>query len=495
MNSFNLADTFVGLGHRYVNRTALVSRSRSLSFSELAAYGAQLGRALRTRGVGPGQNVGLAFRDGFDTITYMLALWMIDAVPVPFDFRARLDERARLVEDFDLALVCSDAGSIASGFEGQPHDDAWTETVARQSAEPPRSPEPTTETAMISLTSGTTGRPLGLILTHAEMLLRQLTQRDAGLNFPLGIHFNAAPLSFSASRTQTISRLCEGNTVHFFPSMFSPEEFVEALNRSQATFTFVVPTVIRSLVEYARSHPQDGPLFPTLLGMQGGGSMSTPDEKREAKRLLTPHYYEVYASSLAGTFTVLRGEDVDNHADTVGRVIPTVRLEIVDDEDRLLPAGEAGIIRLRTPSMATGTYRNIARATGDRLKDGWIYPGDLGSIDADGYVRILGRTSDVIIRGGANVHPAEVEKILSTHPAVRAVTVLGYASEREGEEIGAVVVGDSNVGEAELTAFVRAQLPPDKRPRRFLLVPALPVTNAGKPDKAAMRKLLEGDGG
>jgi acyl-CoA synthetase (AMP-forming)/AMP-acid ligase II len=136
--------------------------------------------------------------------------------------------------------------------------------------------------------------------------------------------------------------------------------------------------------------------------------------------------------------------------------------------------------------MARNTYGGKTRSGGDRIKDGWVYPGDIGSVDRNNFLTIQGRASDVIIRNGVNVHPSEVEVVLSTMPGIREVAVVGYSAQREGEEIAAFVVTNEPISEAQLTAHCRAALAPDKRPRKFLVVQDLPRNASGKVLRSAL---------
>jgi acyl-CoA synthetase (AMP-forming)/AMP-acid ligase II len=233
-----------------------------------------------------------------------------------------------------------------------------------------------------------------------------------------------------------------------------------------------------------------GTLFADLDSLYCFGAPLLPEEKRRARSRLSRNFVEGYASSLSGRISVLSGEDIDQRPETVGRVLSQVELHIVNADDEKLPIGEAGMIRIRSPGIASGIYRGISRATGDQIKDGWAYPGDIGAIDADGFLQLFGRSSDVIIRGGSNVHPSEIEIVLAEHPGVREAAVVGFSQSREGEEIAAFVVPAGDLTESDLIAFCRARLVPDKRPRRFILVPSLPRNANGKVARSELRERL-----
>lgn len=490
--SFNLADALLALAQRHLNRPALIGGVRHVTFGELGASAAQVAHLLRAEGITTDQHVGIALRDGVETVIHLLALWMIDAVGVVIDFRSPAAERALLAEEFDLAAIIAETAPPAAPYKAiVATDPAWLAQRLRQPTTPPESRRDGSGIAVISLTSGTTGRPLGLLIRHEGLLLRLSQTIDRHVGRP-GTYLTTMPMHFSSGRNTLLTKLLLGWTVVVYPPLFSAPELAREIIRLAPDAVGIVPTTLRGLIEHARG--KAAPLFPSLSELNCGGSMISPQEKRDARALLSPNFSEAYGSSLCGGVTYMKGDDIDTHADTVGRVMPMVRLEIVDENDAPLPPGQPGIIRVRSPAMIVGTYRNRTRPYGDRIKDGWIYPGDIGSLDEEGFLRILGRASDVIIRGGANVHPSEIESVVAAHPAVREVAVVGYAAAREGEEIAAFVVPSGALSEADLTALARTRLAPDKRPRRFVLVDALPQTAVGKLDRKALRERLEAEG-
>jgi acyl-CoA synthetase (AMP-forming)/AMP-acid ligase II len=167
----------------------------------------------------------------------------------------------------------------------------------------------------------------------------------------------------------------------------------------------------------------------------------------------------------------------------------------VDEHDNPVRApGEAGTIRLRSPGMAQ-SIEGASRESGDRLKDGWAYPGDVGALDDQGFLTLVGRTSDLIIRGGINVHPSEIESVLAEYPGIRDVAAVGFPSAREGEEIAVFVVPAGEFSESDLMSYCRARLSPDKRPRRFLSVRELPRNANGKVLRGELRRLLQDEPG
>ena len=171
--------------------------------------------------------------------------------------------------------------------------------------------------------------------------------------------------------------------------------------------------------------------------------------------------------------------------------MPYVALEIVDANDKALPREEAGIIRVRAPGMARSVYGSTMREAGDKLSDGWAYPGDFGMMDDGGFLRLLGRTSDVVVRGSVNVHPSEIERAIAVHEGVREVVVVGFDKMPEGQEIAAFIVPTGTLTETALIAHCRTRLSPDKRPRKFIFLKEMPRNAYGKVSRAELRRQIE----
>ena len=485
----NLADAFVGLASRWPERTALIAPGLTLTYPQLAARAAQTARELRLRGVMPGANIGIGIRNNAETLVAMIALWMLGATAVPIDFRTAAAERNLLASEFDLYGIIEDRRFPAPSYASIFLDGSWSDQIGRHDSSPlPNDAD--NAPALIGLTSGTTARPVGIILDHERALLRFTF--DQAQNFGT-LLLNPLPLSFSASRSHSFAALLKGIAVYFYPLLFSAPELVEAALTSKATSICTVPTIVRSWLDMAAQ--RSAPLFDSLDALYCFGAPMLAAEKLQSKARLSSNFVQEYGASFCGRITALRGADIDVKSETVGRPLPYVEVQVVDDGDRILPAGAEGFIRVRSPGMAQQVYGNTTRTDSDRLKDGWAYTGDIGLLDEDGFVRLLARSSDLIIRAGANVHPAEVEAVLAGHQGVKEVAVVGFAKSREGEEIAAFVVSAGEVSEADLVAHCRAHLTPDKRPRRFVFVTDLPRNTVGKILRTELRERLQREEG
>lgn len=490
MNStkVSLGDCLWARAARHPERPAIVRSDLSLTYAEFAAQAARTAHALKARGLGAGDRIGVASRDGVETMIAMFATWFLDAVSVPIDFRMRADEKIRLAQEFDLSAIIEDRDHGGTSYMSVVLDADWHESRMRMPATPLPIDGPPVP-ALISLTSGTTGRPLGIELDHHSVIARFFGYSQEGTYVLDGIFLNAVPVSSSGSRNHSIARLLAGGTLHFFPPIFGADEYVEALNSTGASFTFAVPTTVSAMLDLT----EDGaaPLLPNLKTLYVGGASMTAREKQRAQQLVSPTFMFCFSSSITGTCSVLYGEDVQTNPDSSGRILPLIRAEVVDADGNQMPAGETGILRVRSPAMSHRFYQNRSRDTGDRIMNGWAYTGDFASITKDRLLTITGRTSDMIIRGGTNVYPAEVETVIAALEGVRDCAVVGYASDREGQEIAAFIETDRPLDEAQVIAYCRAQLVPDKRPRRVVLVDELPRNANGKVLKRDLVARLE----
>jgi len=254
---------------------------------------------------------------------------------------------------------------------------------------------------------------------------------------------------------------------------------VEVANRVQATVGFVVPTILRALLALPA---ESEPLLPGLQALICAGAPTHQEEKRAALRRLTPHLHEIYGTVGTGPITVLGPLDIADHAESAGRPHDIWHVEVVDETDRVLPKGAPGRLRVRGPGAATRLESSAANAA-EAVREGWYYTGDIAQLDDDGFLHLKGRVSDVILRGGSNVYPDEVEAVLVEHPAVADAAVIGRLSRELGEEVVAVVVARASVAPDELIAHCRKRLSPYKLPAEIVFVAELPRTSFGKPDR------------
>ena len=490
ITTINFADIVGGIARRFPDRAAIKSPNTTFSYRELIICAAQNAGKLGEAGVSPGMIVGLLFRDNAEAFIQMLSIWMIGATAAPIDFRTKQQKLAELSCKFDIPVIITDrAMRDEHSFKSIVVDKVWHEQVISNGKDIPRLSAEAAP-ALLIFTSGTTGKPTGIVLDHDRLLLRVLHPLPVGERDVGGRLLNPIPLSFAMSIHNTLSHMVRGGTVEYFPALFGIAELNDAVSNPDVTSVCLVPTILRSLLDLHASRAT--PAYPHLKLIYCTGAPLQAAEKTMAVTVLSQSFVELYANSLSGRLTFSDELDIRARPNSVGRILPQVLLQIVDDDGNELSNEKTGSIRVRSPGMARRLTGNTdTKTAGDRIVEGWVYTGDTGYIDAEGFLFLAGRDSDIIIRAGVNVHPAEVELAFAEHPGVREVAVVGYPTEREGEEIAAFVVADSTVTESELRALARARLSADRVPRKFEFVSDLPRNENGKILRDVLRKILD----
>jgi acyl-CoA synthetase (AMP-forming)/AMP-acid ligase II len=296
----------------------------------------------------------------------------------------------------------------------------------------------------------------------------------------------ATPLYFGGARYMTLAYLFMGATVVLQPAPYTAEELARSVNAQRVSSLFLVPTLLRRLVELPKPSL---PLFPQVRRLISSGASLYADERRAIMRELSPDFFNFYSSSEGGGISLLRPEHPDAVSLSVGQVVFGAEVEVIDGEHRPVEAGTVGAIRYRGGSVADSYYRNPQESAA-AFRDGWYYPGDLGRFDADGFLYLTGRAKDMIIRGGVNIYPAEIEQTLVAHPAVAEAAVVGWPAQERGEEVAAFVVRRSAVDEGALMAHCRATLAPYKIPKAVFFLDELPKSGLGKVLKPSLVERL-----
>jgi long-chain acyl-CoA synthetase len=345
--------------------------------------------------------------------------------------------------------------------------------------------------AWLFYTSGTTGRPKGAMLTHRVLsVMSHAYATEVDPVAPGDAILHAAPMSHGSGLyiMAHVARL----GINAVPDSggFEPAEIFRLFERWPRASMFAAPTMIKRLVD-ARDDC-DPKNIRTIIW--GGAPMYVEDALRALDRF-GPRLAQIYGQGESPmTITVLPKEDIAERDHprwrerlaSAGRPYACVEVMVADSEDRALPAGESGEILCRGDVVMPGYWEN-PQASADTLRNGWLHTGDLGAFDADGYLTLKDRSKDVIISGGTNIYPREVEEVLLRHPRVREVSVIGRPDREWGEIVVAYVVGDAPAGELDglcLEAIARF-----KRPKDYVFVDALPKNNYGKILKTELRAM------
>lgn len=491
MHPVNLADALMAMSLAQPDKPAVIEAGVSLTRSQFMDLSARWRTVLAGTGIGSGDRIGVACQSELDSLAAYVGLWLLNAAPVPMDFRSRRAERTKYARSFSLKTIIETRTPPGEGeYPAICVDDSWRKAIADAIPEYERHCDDGDHPAFIALTSGTTGKPQGFLQSHHCFYLRYTNVMTCKPNFGYGERYlSLMPMHFGGARAIVIYALLDGATIQFHGPLFTANEVVETIRRDRVSSTWMVPSVLQEMMSLA-----DGvaPLLPDLEVLQCGGATVSPDIKREVRKRLCPGFIEIFAATAPGSITSLYGADLETHAETVGRPFRHVLAEIVDPDGTPLPRNEVGRLRVRSPGMPSGVIRDSGSTIQpvEGILDGWAYSGDLAAITEDGFLRLAGRVSDIIIRSGANILPKEIESTLIQHAAVRDVCVVGVPSESVGEEIVAIIESDSPQIEPELAALCSRELSPYKRPRMFKFVDRIPRNELGKLPKTAVMALL-----
>jgi long-chain acyl-CoA synthetase len=484
---------------RRPDATAVVAGEEHITYKALWEQTCAYGGALQQRGIGPGSRVALLIPNVPDFARVYYAVLALGAVVVPLHALLKGREIEYMLRDSAAELLVCAAPLLDEGAKGAAAAGVdvvtvlvpeGTEGVARLEAEAttaapitgwlPRRPE---DTATILYTSGTTGEPKGALGTHFALVEQVNTLLTSTFDMGAGdVIFGGLPLFHTFGQTCVLNTgLQAGATVVMLPK-FTGTAALELMHKHSINIFFGVPTMYIALLEAAKSSA----VRPAGLRYCISGGASLPvavmDKFRDE---FGSEIYEGYGLTETSPVASFNHVGTTPRPGTIGTAIWGVQVEIahpdIADAIELLPAGELGELVVRGHNLFKG-YLNRPEDTAQAVVDGWFRTGDLGTKDQDGYLRILDRKKEMIIRNGNNVYPREVEEVLSRHPDVVSVAVYGIPHETHGQEVAAAVVlsTDSTTTGGELIEYGSQQLAAYKYPRVIRLMDELPMGPSGK---------------
>ncbi|MBL7499086.1 AMP-binding protein [Frankia sp. CNm7] len=503
-----LPDLLIAALRRHPDRPAIHLDGGTLTGAQLSARISRYAQVYTASGVRPGSGVAMLSTNrpevlyamgaymvagarntslhplgSLDDHAYVLADAEIETLVFDPSFAERAAQLAERVPTLKRLLsfgpceVGEDLAALAEGYEPRPL------VAPRLDAE---------GIAAVAYTGGTTGQPKGVMATYrgsATMTQILLTEWQ----WPTDLrHLVCTPLSH-AGAPFIVPVLLQGGSVVVLPK-FDAGQVLDAIERHRITSIFLVPAMIYAILDHPRFDQTDLSSLETVFY---GASAMSPTRLRDAIRRIGPVFFQFYGQTEAPqTVLVLRKEehDPDDPARlaSCGRPVPWLKVALLDDQGRQVPPGEPGEICVRGPLVMKG-YWNKPEQTAEALAGGWLHTGDIARQDEHGFYTIVDRKKDMIVSGGFNVFPREIEDALSAHPAVAAAAAVGVPDEKWGEAVKAVVVlraGTPASPEqlaAELTALVKERKGPHHAPKSVEFVDALPLTAVGKPDKKALR--------
>jgi long-chain acyl-CoA synthetase len=458
-------------------------------------------------GVAAGDRVVVSMANRPEVSVVYQALWRAGAVVTPATFLLPVEDLRHVIADSEACAVLTTSEFIdkvtqaVAGLDTVRHvictdggnDDGITALAELEQSEPaPIVARDDDDLAALLYTGGTTGRAKGVMLSHANLFFSTRGVQKASYVEGVGRSLMTLPLSHSYGLLVTISAMhSPERPVTVLLRWFDPAAFLELIAEHRLQTSAVVPSMIHLLV----AQPLERHDLSSLVYLGCGAAPLSPSAAEEIERRI-PSVTVRQGYGLTETAALISTNPAGHEKPgSVGVPIPGVTVRIVDDDGRELPAGEAGEICCRSPAVMRGYWHAGGRdpeLTADAIRDGWLHTGDIGYLDDDGYLFIVDRKKDLIIRGGFNVYPRDVEDVLLAHPAVTAAGVVGRPDERHGEEVVAFVslTSPGAVTEDELVEWARRRIGGYKYPREVHIIDAIPLTAVGKLDRKALRGRL-----
>jgi len=490
----NLAATLTNTAGRYPDRTAVRLNQCALRYRDLDDLSARAASWLLGRGIKPGDRVALMAPNTPEFIELYYGILRAGAVVVPLNPLFKSREVSYHLADSGAGLALAWHGvadQAAAGAAGAGTGLAVIEpgeladTLARSEPAPAVADRAPSDTAVILYTSGTTGQPKGAELTHANLISNIEVTRTTLLNLqPADVVLGALPLFHSFGQTVGMGcAIASGACLTLLPR-FDPAGALEVIKRDQVTVLLGVPTMYAALLHNAGGSAGDAASLRVCVS--GGAAM--PGELMHAfEKQFDCMILEGYGLSETSPVASFNHPDRERKPGTIGQAIAGVEMRIQNDDGELLPAGETGEIAIRGDNVMKGYWRR-PQETAEAMAGGWFRTGDLGRVDPEGYFTIVDRKKDMIIRGGLNVYPREVEEVLYEHPAVAEAAVIGVPDQMLGEEVAAVVKlkPGASADPGQLRDHVKGQLAAYKYPRQVWIVDELPYGGSGKILKRAI---------
>jgi long-chain acyl-CoA synthetase len=463
---------------------AITHGGRSLKVGELEARSGRAAALLAALGVGRGDRVAIQLPNVPAFVDFYFAVLRLGGVVVPVNPLLRAAESAFTLEDAEARVMIAwheaeaPEGDAGAGVESirieEPFGDSALDGIEGDDAVVEVDPA---ETAVILYTSGTTGRPKGAELTHRNLGLNtRAVIGELGIGAD-DVLLGTLPLFHSFGQTCTLNSSIAVGARLALLTRFDAEAAIELVDREGVTILMGVPTMLAGIAAAAADH---GP-FRGLRIVASGGAPLPREQAENFERVTGIPVLDTWGLSETSPAATLNRPGA-TRAGSVGRPIQGVEVRAVGDEGEGLPAGETGQLAIRGHNVMKGYWRRPEATAAAITPEGWFLTGDLGRVDDDGYVYVIGRLKDMIIRGGLNVYPREVEEVLHRHPAVSEAAIVGVPDERLGEEVGAAVVLAPGAGIApeELRDWLKERVAPFKYPRRVWMLDELPKGPTGK---------------
>lgn len=497
-----IGDLSTQCARRYPDKKALVSEEKSVTYSEFNRRVNSLADSLTKLGLTAGDKVAVLSRNNIEMFEICFAAAKKGMVWVPVNFRLVPSELKFVLNDAEISILFvgdtfKDQVAVIRDGVSVPHvvdiGEAYEEMIRSGSPDEPASTTGPDDLFAIFYTSGTTGGPKGVMLTHENFLSAAVNHTIAYKLGPSDVSLHVQPCYHTMEASMVICHFYVGGT-NVMVTNFNGHEFWRLVEKEKITNITLVYT---GLVDILDAYKEGGYKLGTLRSYSVGGQTTPVPILKRAVEVLGPDIiFVVYGLTEASPLLAyLPKEDYSlegaglKRLGSVGKELFSCHVKIVDKDDNDVKRGEIGEIVARGPNVMKGYWKR-PEETAETLKGGWLHTGDMGMMDEDGYIYVIDRKKDLIISGGENISPHEIEDALHLHPAVHECSAIGIPDERWGEQVKAVVVlgKGKTVTEKELIGFCGQHLARYKLPRSIVFVDALPKDPVGKIQKKVLRE-------
>ncbi len=490
--------------HKIPDKEAFVIGDKRYSFSQFNERVNRLANALSKTGIKKGDKISLLFMNSVEILECYFAAGKIGAIAVPNNFRLAPDEYIYQINQSDsIAFIFQEVfyelvDKIRPQLTSVKYFICVSEKettaclnyekiLADSSSEEPGIFVSDEEPLYIMYTAGTTGRPKGILITHKNVVIDRIN-----LSLELGLSFNeralcVPPLFHTGAACECTTFFYLGCTTVIL-ERFELEKILPLIEKEKITLILLMPVMWSFLLSLPDIDKYDTNSL--KFAVTGASIMPVELKEKVIKKFPNAGVFDLYGLTECTTnATIIKPEDAYRKPGSIGKAMINIETGVVDSDGNSLPPGEAGELILNGPTIMKGVYNN-PKATEDAIKDGWLYTGDVVKMDEEGYLYILDRKKDMIISGGENIYPAEVEAVLVKHPKIREVAVIGVPDSTWGENVLAVVVLNEGetATEEEIIEYCKAHIASYKKPKSVIFEKELPRNPSGKVLKTELRK-------
>ena len=492
--------------HNYPNREAFIFKETRITYSELNSIVSKRANALFHLGVNKGDHIGTLFANCMEVVETILAIWKIGAVLVPLSFRLSPNELSYIIEHSEISMVVFQdkfeeiikkikplVPNVKSFlFSGNTPSNEFIDFDLESNKQPNQMPKLEVEeddTATILYTAGTTGKPKGVVATHANWVwacVNYLVALTKG-KYQHGIGLTVFPL-FHAGALGNLCAMLWGGVTSIFLEKFDPVRILEMIEKEKITRLGNPPTVYKMLLQVPNIKKYDL----SSVKFLASGSEMMPDETRNQLKKIFPGagIVENYGmTETCGGISTRREIFTDSKPYSVGLPHPFMKVRVVDNQGRSVAPGEAGEIIVSGPNIMKEYYKNPEQ-TAKTIRDGWLHTEDIGRFDEDGFLYVIERKHHMIISGGENIYPKEVEEILFKHPKIIEAAVFGLPDDIWGQKVCAAIVlkPGEQLSSEEVIEFCQDKLASFKKPKVIYFVETLPKSPIGKILRSVLKK-------